>query len=276
MMKHTTHMVATLAVIALLFGLSFSSAQAETTLQHIKQSGQVRIGMLVDFPPYGLLNKQNQPDGYDFDVAKALAKNLGVKLKIVQVTGPNRIPYLLGGRVDLLVASLGITPSRSKKVDYSQPYAAIVTYVYGQTGVKIPNAKALAGKTVGVARGSTQDIEVTKVAPKSTTIQRYPSDSSAVQALLTGQVPLIGVSGVVIHNIEQHAPDRFNKKFRLQHQFQGIAFRPDDDKLRARVNKFVEQIKKNGKLNAIHQKWLGSPLPDLLSSTAKPVDIPNQ
>src|SRR5699024_2383692 len=180
--------------------------------------------------------------------AKLLAKDLGVDLQIVQVTGPNRIPYLLGGRVDLLVASLGITGPRSKRVDYSQPYAAIVTYVYGQTDVKVPDAEALANKTVGVARGSTQDMEVTNVAPDSATIQRYPSDASAVQALLSGQVPLIGVSDVVINHIEKNMPARFNTKFSLQHQFQGIAVRPDDDKLRQRIDKFVAKIKANGEL----------------------------
>src|SRR5699024_6928891 len=172
---------------------------------------------------------------------------------------PNRIPYLLGGRVDVLVASLGITEPRSKRVDYSQPYAAIVTYVYGQTDVDVDDAAALAGKTVGVARGSTQDAEVTAVAPDSTTIQRYPSDASAVQALLSGQVPLIGVSDVVINHIEENVPDRFDTKFSLEHQFQGIAVRPDDDELRAYLNKFVAKIKANGELDSIHEKWLNSP-----------------
>lgn len=275
-MKRITHLIAALAAATLLFGAGLAAAQAQSTLDQIKANGTVRIGMLVDFPPYGLLNDQNQPDGYDADVAKLLAQDLGVKLQIVQVTGPNRIPYLLGGRVDLLVASLGITKPRSKRVDYSQPYAAIVTYVYGQTDVKIPDADALAGKTVGVARGSTQDAEVTAVAPDSTTIQRYPSDASAVQALLSGQVPLIGVSDVVINEINKRAPGRFDQKFSLDHQFQGIAVRPDNDQLRHYLDKFVAKIKANGELDAIHEKWLNSPLPKALSSDAPAVDIPNQ
>lgn len=276
-MKRVTHLFTALVAAALLFGFAATAAQAaESTLQQIKDNGTIRIGMLVDFPPYGLLNEQNKPDGYDADVAKALAKDLGVDLQIVQVTGPNRIPYLLGGRIDVLVASLGITEPRSKRVDYSQPYAAIVTYVYGQTDVKVPDAKALADKTVGVARGSTQDAEVTKVAPDSTTIQRYPSDATAVQALLSGQVPLIGVSDVVINHINKNAPGRFNTKFSLEHQFQGIAVRPDDDKLRQRINKFVAKVKADGELDAIHEKWLNSPLPKPLTSDAPAVDIPNQ
>src|SRR5690554_818691 len=88
-------------------GLS-ASAVAAADLEAIKSAGAVKIGMLVDFPPFGIMNEKNQPDGYDADVAKMLAKYLGVEVTLVPVTGPNRIPYLLSGQVDLLVASLGI------------------------------------------------------------------------------------------------------------------------------------------------------------------------
>jgi hypothetical protein len=88
----------------------------------IKKKGEITIGMLVDFPPYGTTNAQNQPDGYDADVAKLLAKDWGVKANIVPVTGPNRIPFLLTNKVDLLVASLAITPERAKQVQFSTPY----------------------------------------------------------------------------------------------------------------------------------------------------------
>lgn len=270
-MRRLKHVIATLAAAGFLVGAGTAQAQ---TLEHIKETGEVSIGMIVDFPPYGILNEQNEPDGYDADVAKALAEDLGVELDLVTVTGPNRIPYLLGGRVDLLVASLGITPARAKRVDYSKPYAAIVVYLYGQEDVEIPNAQAMKGKTIGVARGSTQDVAITKIAPEGTIIQRFPSDAAAVQALLTGQVQAVGVSGTVIHHIEQEAPERFDKKFVLREQVQGIALRPDDDKLRAYVNEFLHRIKQDGTLNAIHQKWLGSPLPDVLYNYDK--EIPHQ
>ncbi|SDL81166.1 polar amino acid transport system substrate-binding protein [Modicisalibacter muralis] len=273
MMKYFRHTLATLAAIGVMAGTGFSPAQAQT-LEKIKDSGQMSIGMLVDFPPYGILNEQNQPDGYDADVAKLLAEDMGAELTLVPVTGPNRIPYLLGGRVDLLVASLGITPDRAKRVDYSEPYAAIVVYLYGQTDIDIPDAEAMQGKTIGVARGSTQDVAVTNLAPEGATIQRFPSDAAAVQALLAGQVQAVGVSGTVIHHIEQRAPDRFDKKFVLREQVQSIAFRPGDDELRARVNEFLGRVKENGKLDEVHQKWLDSPLPDVLYDYDK--EIPHQ
>ncbi|POA50601.1 ABC transporter substrate-binding protein, partial [Pseudomonas sp. GW460-R15] len=85
------------------------------------------------FPPYGTTDAKNQPDGYDADVAKLLAKDWGVKANIVPVTGPNRIPFLLTNKVDLLVASLAVTPERAKQVQFSQPYAAATIVLYGAT-----------------------------------------------------------------------------------------------------------------------------------------------
>ena len=94
----------------------FAPLASAQTVADIKKKGEITIGMLVDFPPYGTTNAQNQPDGYDADVAKLLAKDWGVKANIVPVTGPNRIPFLLTNKVDLLVASLAVTPERAKQV----------------------------------------------------------------------------------------------------------------------------------------------------------------
>lgn len=253
--------------LALMPGLVGAPASAaDNSLDKIKAAGTVKIGMLVDFPPYGIMNEKNEPDGYDADVAKLLAKAMGVKLQIVPVTGPNRIPYLLSGQVDFLVASLGITPERAEKVDFSNAYAGISISVFGQANVKVADAADLAGKTIAVARASTQDVAVTKVAPKEAMIRRFDDDASAVQALLSGQVPLIGCSNVVITQVQKVAPGKFTEKFRLSQQVQGIAVRPQSAQLLGWINDFLKQVKANGELNKIHEKWLGQPLPDFLKS----------
>src|SRR5690606_8586760 len=124
-------------------------------------------------------------DGYDADVARLLAKDLGVKLKLVPVTGPNRIPFLLTNKVDLLVASLAITPERAKQVRFSDPYAAATIVLYGKKDANIESAQDLKGVRVGVARASTQDIAVTSEAPEGTEIRRFDDDASAMQALMS-------------------------------------------------------------------------------------------
>ena len=248
-----------------LMAVAASLPAVAQTVESIKSAGSVKIGMLVDFPPFGIMNENNQPDGYDADVAKLLAKEWGVEAQIVPVTGPNRIPYLQSNQVDLLVASLGITEERAKSVDFSEPYAGISIGVFGAADAEVTKAEDLSGKTIGVARASTQDTAVTKIAPQDATIQRFDDDASAVQALLSGQVELIGVSNVVAAQIEQAAPGRFNQKLELSQQVQGIAVRKGSSELLEAVNAFLEKVKADGQLSAIHEKWLGTPLPNFVA-----------
>jgi len=256
--------IAGLAVgAALAMGTAISGANAQT-VEEIKSRGTVNIGMLVDFAPFGVINEKGEPDGYDADVAKLLAEDLGVKVNIVPVTGPNRIPYLLSGQVDVLVASLGITPERAEQVDFSQGYAGIEIYVYGDVNTEVKEAADLAGKNVAVARASTQDTSITAVAPEGTNIQRFDDDASAVQALLSGQVPLMGASNVVVSQVNTVAPDRFDVKFSLRQQSQGIATRPGQTELMEHINAFIAKAKESGQLNELHEKWVGAPLPEFL------------
>lgn len=247
---------ATLSLLA-----PFASAQ---TVADIKKKGEITIGMLVDFPPYGTMNTSNQPDGYDADVAKLLAKDLGVKLNLVPVTGPNRIPFLLTNKLDLLVASLAITPERAKQVQFSNPYAAATIVLYGDKKANIKAPADLKGKRVGVARASTQDVALTAVAPEGTEIRRFDDDASGMQALISGQVDAIGASTTVAAQIAKRVPaNTFEDKFILRQQQMGVAMRPDQAELLKTVNDFVAKNSANGELNKLYQKWLGTDMPKM-------------
>ena len=250
---------ATLAVSAFL-PLS-ASAQ---TVEDVKKKGKLVVGMLVDFPPFGILNSSNQPDGYDADVAKLLAKELGVAVEIVPVTGPNRIPFLLTNKVDALVASLAITPERAKQVLFSKPYSAASIVLFGDTKVKVSGPAEMKGLRIGVARASTQDIAVTKAAPEGTQIRRFDDDASAMQALLSGQVDAIGCSVQVAAEIAKRAPaGRLEQKFQLLQQNMAVALRPGQDQLAAAVNAAIDKLIANGELGKLYQKWIGAELPKL-------------
>nr|WP_245801346.1 transporter substrate-binding domain-containing protein [Pollutimonas bauzanensis] len=256
---------ATLLAGCTALALGAAPAGAET-IDQVKEKGELTIGMLVDFPPYGILNAENKPDGYDADVAKQLAKELGVKINIIGVTGPNRIPYLLTNKVDMLIASLAITPERAKQVQFSHPYSAAQIVVFGGKDAKIAKAEDLSGLRIGVARASTQDIAVSKVAPKDANIRRFDDDASAMQALLSGQVDAIGCSTTVAAQIAQRAPDRFENKFVLLQQEMAVALRPGEPNTLKIVNELVDKNIKDGEFSKLFQKWLGTPLPELKAS----------
>lgn len=247
-------LIASLIAIPLL-----GSAQ---TVADLKRKGELTVGMLVDFPPYGTTDAQNQPDGYDADVAKLLANDWGIKLKILPMTGPNRIPFLLTNKVDLLIASVAVTPERAQQVQFSKPYSAATIVVYGATKENLKQAEDLKPMRVGVARASTQDVALTKVAPAGTNIRRFDDDASAMQALMSGQVDAIGCSVTVANEISRRSPKgAFEIKFPLFQQVMAVAIKPGNPELLAAVDDFISRNTENGNLNKLYKKWFNIDLP---------------
>jgi len=236
---------------------------AAQTADEIKKKGSITIGMLVDFPPYGTVDASNQPDGYDAEVAKLLAKDLGVKLNLVPVTGPNRIPFLLTNKVDLLVASLAVTPERAKQVQFSRPYSAATIVLYAPKKLAIKAPADLKGVRVAVARASTQDTALTAIAPEGTEIRRFDDDASAMQALLSGQVDAIGCSTTVAAQIARRAGDTYENKLVLKQQLMAVAMRQGQPDLLKTVDAFVAKNTANGELGKLYKKWLQADLPAL-------------
>ena len=260
--RHLLAATAALATGTLL--AAWAPAATAQTADEIRKKGTITVGMLVDFPPYGTVDTSNNPDGYDADVARLLAKDLGVKLNLVPVTGPNRIPFLLTNKVDVLVASLAVTPERAKQVQFSRPYSAatIVLYAAKKTNIKAP--ADLKGVRVAVARASTQDTALTAIAPEGTEIRRFDDDASAMQALISGQVDAIGCSVTVAAQIAKRVPaNTYENKFNLVQQSMGIAMRPGQDDLAKVVNEFVAKNTANGELNKLYRKWLETDLPKM-------------
>jgi polar amino acid transport system substrate-binding protein len=255
----------TFAALGLAASLSLAAASAFAQApDDLKKKGEVNVGLLVDFPPYGTTNAQNQPDGYDADVARLLGKEWGVKVNLVPVTGPNRIPFLLTNKVDLLIASLAITPERAKQVQFSKPYSAATVVLYGSKKAAIKSAADLKPFRIGVARASTQDIAVTGTAPEGTEIRRFDDDASAMQALMAGQVDAIGCSTTVAAQIAKRVPaDTFEQKFVLRQQEMAVAIRPGQEPLLKAVNDFVAKNTANGELNKLYRKWLEADLPKM-------------
>ncbi|HXP96484.1 MAG TPA: transporter substrate-binding domain-containing protein [Telmatospirillum sp.] len=253
-----TKAILTLALVTLSAAPSFAQS-----IDDIVKKGKLTVGMLVDLPPFGLMT-DGKPDGYDADVAKLMAKYLGVELEIVPVTGPNRIPYLLTGKIDILTATFGITPERAKQVQFSIPYSTIEIQLLGPKATKVTSFADIANLKVAVARASSQDTALTAQAPKSTTILRFDDDASAGQAYLSGQADLIGSNNITALQLASTNPPKgIEKKIALRSQYQGITLRRGSDDLRQWVNTFLFFIKNNGELDAINQKWFHEPLPPL-------------
>lgn len=259
-MRYLRHLLAGV----LLLGLAVSRPAAAQTVDEIISRGTINIGVLVDLPPYGILNAQQQPDGYDVEVANLLGRYLGVKVNLVQLTSPNRIPYLVTNKIDLIVATFGITPERAKQVMFSIPYSAIENVVFAPKDRKIATLEDLKGLRVGVPRGTVQDVILTQSLGSAVKVARFDDDPSTYQALITGQVDAIAETGLTGDDIFAKNPGaNIERKFTLLQQPNGITMRKDQYNLHQWVNTFVYFVKNNGELNAIHEKWFHKPLPNL-------------
>ncbi len=244
-------------------GLGATSAFAATP-DEIKKRGKLQVGVLTDYPPFGGTDANQQPAGYDADVAKLFAKALGVEAELIPVTGPNRIPYLLTNKVDVLIATFGITAERSKQVLFSNPYSALTIYVLAPKSLAIKGADDLKNVSIGVARASTQDTAITAIAPQGTAIKRYDDDATTLQALISGQVQAMGASNTILAQLTKDYPKmEIEAKITLKEQANGMAFRKSDTALAEAANKFIAEAEKAGQISEINQKWFGQPLTKL-------------
>lgn len=231
-------------------------------LQDIQKAGTIKIAVPQDFPPFGSVTVDLKPQGYDIDTAALIAKGLGVKLELVPVTSANRIPYLQTNKVDLVISSLGKNPEREKAIDFSDAYAPFFNGVFGPADVKAEKAEDLAGKVIGVTRGSVEDIELSKMAPASATIRRYEDNNGTITAFLSGQVQLVATGNVVAAAIlAKNPPKKPQTKFLIKNSPCFIGLNKGEAALQTKVNEILAKAKKDGTLDAIAVKWLGDRLP---------------
>jgi len=195
-------------------------------------------------------------------VAEMLAKDLGVKVELVPVTSANRIPYLTTKKVDLVISSLGKNPDREKVIDFSSAYAPFYNGVFGAADQKVTKVEELAGKSVGVTRGSVEDLELTKIIPASATVKRYEDNNGTISAFLSGQVDVVATGNVVAAAIlAKNPPKRPEVKFLIKNSPCYVGLNKGEPKLLAAVDAAIAKAKADGRLAKISQKWLGTGLP---------------
>ena len=152
----------------------------------IKKQGLLRVGVKCDYPPDGYLDAQGKPQGVEVSLAKQIAAyafGSPDKVELTCVTAANRIPSLQGGKIDLIVATLGVSAERAQVIDFSDNYA------WGGSDVLVPKDSPIksltdfAGKNVIVMKGAWQIGWFEKNVP-SATLLKLDGISDGLQALL--------------------------------------------------------------------------------------------
>lgn len=256
LVKWMTALTASLTVLA-----GATTAQADQ-LDDIQSRGVLKVAVPQDFPPFGSVGTDLQPQGYDIDMAKYLADELKVKLELVPVTSANRIPYLQTNKVDLVISSMGKNPEREKAIDFTEAYAPFYLGVFGSEDQAVASAADLSGKAVGVTRGSVEDIELSKLVSAETTIKRFEDNNATLSSYLSGQIALIATGNLVVTEIATRYPGKAPQtKFLLKNSPCYVGVMKGEAALVNTVNGLIDKAKQTGVLEGFSQKWLKAPFP---------------
>ncbi|MNU69992.1 Cystine-binding periplasmic protein precursor [compost metagenome] len=261
------------------FGLALlatcSTAFAGATLDRVTSSGELTGVLMESYPPFSFLNEQNQLDGFDVDVAKAVAQRLGVKLKLQTPSWDVIAAGHWNGRYDICVCSM--TPSKARAEVFDFPvayYQSPAVIVVNAKDKNIVTGKDLSGKKVGVISASTYEaylnkdlvIEGAEDKPlsypfESVQIAPYDNETVAFQDLALGTgVRLDAMVTNLITARERIAQDpRFKiAGDTLYAEPNVVAIEKGDPQWNAKVTEVVTQLKADGTLSKISQKWIGA------------------
>lgn len=240
-------------------------AQADT-LADIQARKKLLVAVDIGVPPYGMTDAALKPVGSDVEAAQLLAKDLGVAFELVPVTGPNRVPFLLTGKADVVLASFSVNEERKRVIDFSAPYGVVQVAIAAPAALGINSFKELAGKNVVVTRGTTAD-KALSTGAKDAQITRYDDDATLITAVLTGQAEIAATTPSIVKVINEKKPPRpLEVRFVMQTFPYAIGLRKGEDRLRQWLDQWVKTRLADGQLNEIYRKYHGSALPASLAT----------
>ena len=254
----------TLGIVIAMSCLVLTAAKPASAdlLDDIMQAKKIRISTDLAIPPSGMMDSSMKPTGSDVEVAQLLAKDWGLELEFIQTTGATRIPNVLTGKADIIISTLSVTPDRAKVIDFTKRYATLQSDIGCLKTLNVKDWPDLKDKTIGVSRGTTQDTTLSNMKDRELKIARYDDDATEVTAAVSGQVDCVGTSATIINQIGVKNPARiFESKIPLATFDLAIGLRKGEQRLMDKLNAWITENVKNGKLNAIYKKFHGVELP---------------
>src|SRR6476660_8756316 len=250
---------------AVLLSLAVFNVAWADRFEEILSKGVVRIGVPLDVPPFGSQNVNREAEGFDVDMANMVAKALGVKLELTQITGATRIPYLLTDKVDIVISVMGLTPERAKQIMFTAPYANTSLAVYGPKSANVKSPADIGSLKVAAAKGTTQELALSAMAPKAT-IMRTEDDATAAAAYVSGQAELFATNSLIIPDLQKRNPGKeFELKFTIRRSPAHMGVRMGEHNLVRWLDSFIFFNMMNGEIDRLHQKWLGIPMAQMPS-----------
>lgn len=238
---------------------SACTAQADQ-LADIKARGTLVCGVLTSLEPFGFMDPQTRTVvGYDVDFCNAVAKRLGVKPELKQLSIDARIPELSQGRVDVLAAVLGYNATRATQIDFTYSYFLSENKVAVQDKSGFNALEDLNGKRVSSIKGSSTQVMLRSSIPNVTVVS-YDDAPSAFMALTQRKVDGFGLTEAMLR--------RFISKLGTNNglsvlatpvgkEYWGLGIKKEEPQLLAAVNDALKDMEATGESQQIFDKWLG-------------------
>ncbi|MCZ8514729.1 transporter substrate-binding domain-containing protein [Paenibacillus filicis] len=238
------------------------TAASANSLEQIKKSGKLKVGLMGTYAPYNFLNDKHEVDGFDADVAKEVAKRLGVQAEFITGEFSGLIEGLQKEKYDALVSQVTITDDRKKTMDFSTPYIKnAVNVIVKADNTTIKSIDDFKGKKVGVGLGTNDEKYLREtVLPKvgNFEIATYNDVITSLTDLNVGRID------ATINNVFAIKPlvEKNNFKIKtvgqpIKEDSAGIAIRKNNPELLDAINKALADMKSDGTFKTIFQKWFG-------------------
>ncbi len=242
-------------MVLVLFGLcSFASA---STLDEIRARGKIYIGTDATYPPMEFRDENGEIVGFDIDLGRAIAEELGVEAVFIDTAWDGIFPALDAGKFDIIISSTSITEERLKSKEMSDPYyvtsQAIAVRKDNET---IKGPEDLKGKVVAVQIGTTGDLAVSEM--EGVTVKRFDTIDKAYMEVLHGRADaVVNDLSEVAYRMKMLPDMKIVATFREGEEKYGVTMRKGELELLAAINEALRKIKESGKYDEIYRKWFG-------------------
>lgn len=244
----------------ILSALALSSASLAATVAEVKKKGVLVLGTDPTFAPFEFKGPGGEVQGFDIDIARAVAKDLGVRLEIRSVGFGALMPQAVtSGRVDMAMSGITITPERAKVVSFSAPYyrSAQVFIVRGGNPGKFTYPSDVKGKTIGVQANTTgQYAAGDLLKPKGATIKVYDDFAAGLADVRAGRIAALIGDAPTVADLGKRLPGQFAKAGAdLTAEDYGMVFKKGSD-LAAAANQTLARLRASGEYQQLLNKWI--------------------
>ena len=229
--------------------------------EDIMQRGVLKVGINTGAKPFGFIDSNGKVQGYDADLARYIAQyllNSPNNVEFVSVTPASRMLMASTGEVDIIIATMTITPQREEIIDFSIPYDAAGQALLVKSNSKITSISDLAGQNVGVIWGTTAEKNLLNLVPTAN-ILGFKTYADAYIALKNGQINAITSDDTILSGFAMNDKGVKLLPKRYSREPYGIGFKKGKSsaRLKENIDLAIKDMKQKNIITRIHKKWLG-------------------